>query len=1112
MSGRASATFGSTSSAPALEHERILASAGSGKTFRLSGRAIELLRRGAPPETLLASTFTRAAAAEIRDRVLGRLAKAALDAKAREGLAVAGGLAAPSEAEAIETLERVVAVIDRLQIRTLDSLFASMVMAFAAELGVPPEPRVLDELETSRLEALAVERMLEENDAESLLATIAAINKGHPRLSIGDAILGAVRPVLRIYRQSLPSAWEWPKVAIADADDVRAMVAELAAAAPRATARQAKAITADLTQLQEVGSHDVEAWGKLLAGGIGAKVRAGDHTYYGELHGDVVAAYEPLVEHAVALAIDAQRRHTLGLRDLAAVFDNAFRAIKASAGAVTFDDLTFALGDAAALPGMEELFFRLDARFRHALLDEFQDTSVPQWRALLPIIREITSGDPNERSLFVVGDLKQSIYGWRGASPALLDRLPALVLEGGELPMRNDTLTRSFRSSQVVLDAVNEVFDGLSTNPALHERDPAHRSAVEGWLRNWIPHTAAKAGLAGVVELHVTPKVEGARNDSRVQQERTLDHAAGVVAELAAAYPRLSIGVLCRRNAPVAGMLNRLRDSGVAASARGVGSLLDAASVTAFIAAVTLADHPDHTIACFHVGRSPLGPVVGLGPDDHHADRALSRHRVSAALRAKFDRDGYAETFRRWRDAVLPSVDAREARRLDELIEHAVAFDLAGASERRPADVSAALGALELDEDGGGGVTVMNVHQSKGLEFDAVVLCDIDQGFRMRTPIAAVRAQGDPQGPFVRVTRWAAESVRDGEVAKVIDEVTEESYREFLSTLYVALTRAKRGLFVVVGPAETKSGMSFGNSFAGILRGAWCPNASAAGRAFSRGDRGVLAQAEDGTGRTVCATAEPRTSIRLAAPSGLRIVKATSASERERPILVDGEEAGPELGAARRWAMLRGVLAHAMMESIEWAGEEASEDPSNDELLDAARRAVATLGVRLAADEELRCCSECLALVRDALAVPEVRRQLVRPKETCEVRREWRFARIDPKTNGLEQGAIDRLVLTGPRKQPTSARILDFKTDRESAVESSPDGKGTDFGASLVHRYRPQMEAYRTAVAERFRIDPNAISATLILLAPRAAAGVGGQSGPVGRVIPVPMRTSPAGG
>lgn len=1098
-----------------LRHERILASAGSGKTFRLSGRAIELVRRGVPPQTLLASTFTRAAAAEIRDRVLGRLAEAVLDRKARAALAVGSGLDEPSAEEATAALERVVAAIDRLQVRTLDSLFASTVTACAAELGMPPEVRMIDEVERASLEDEAIGRMLAAEDAEALLATIAAVNKGHPGLTLGDAIRRAVEPALAIARQSPVEAWTWERPELRSAEEVRRIVAAIVALPDPKNGTQRNQLAKDRARLSEAAPFDVRAWEPLVAKGIGGKVASGESMYgRAELSPAMVDAYRPAVEHALELSRDAMARHTRAVRELADRFAAAFAEAKRRAGGATFDDLTMALADASALPDLAEVFFRLDARISHALLDEFQDTSVPQWRALRPILREIAGGDPQERSLFVVGDLKQSIYGWRGASPALLESLPRIALESGTIEMHDERLATSYRSSQVVLDAVNDVFGRLLRNPALHDADPVHVRAAEAWCGGWVDHVAGDQRLPGTVELHIAPKVGGSQ--TRPQQAKNLDVAAALAAELRRERPGLHIGILCRRNRSVAGILNRLREAGVPASARGVGSLRDAAAVNAILAALDLADHPDHTLAAFHVGRSPLGAIVGVDEDAHRPGRTRSRRDASRRLRAEFERRGYAATIGRWRDRLAEALDPRESLRVDQLVEAVVDADAADARERRPADVAATLRALQLDEEGGGGVTVMNIHQSKGLEFDAVVLCDVDRSFAVKASLAALRDPTRPDGDYVRVARWVAEGLRRGEVAELADATTIECYREFLSMLYVAVTRAKRGLFVVTGPAAGSKGLTFPNSFAGILRGAWCPEAEREGLAYRSGDRDALGPAggdDLGPARTAAdeeasdeadaqddeadwrnVTLPP---IEMAPAAGRRVTAVASASSRERWSGEAGEEDDEVAGGAlRRRAREAGVLAHAMLESIDWLAdmkergdERGDDDCPDDDATEASLEASLEAGARRRAPQaEAEVVALAAGTVARALRRPALRAIFRRPKDLVELRREWRFVRLDADGTGLEQGIVDRLHLLGRAGRPERAVVIDFKTDRVA-------GDAGEFDAALRERYEPQLAAYRSAVAERFELPLEAVETCVVALDAGRVVGIHGSLG-----------------
>jgi ATP-dependent helicase/nuclease subunit A len=161
-------------------HRRILASAGCGKTYTLAGRFLELVHRGAEPRTIWASTFSRAAAAEIRDRVLRWAAEAVLDEKSRGRLA--GAMEEPElEADTAEVLLcRLVEALPFLEIRTLDSMFAGITISCAAELGLPVESRMLEEGESRALLRVAVQRVLEGIGADSALETLTSLSLGQP--------------------------------------------------------------------------------------------------------------------------------------------------------------------------------------------------------------------------------------------------------------------------------------------------------------------------------------------------------------------------------------------------------------------------------------------------------------------------------------------------------------------------------------------------------------------------------------------------------------------------------------------------------------------------------------------------------------------------------------------------------------------------------------------------------------------------------------------------------------------------------------------------------------------------------------------------------------------
>ncbi|MFG0297154.1 MAG: UvrD-helicase domain-containing protein, partial [Maioricimonas sp. JB045] len=155
----------------------IRASAGTGKTFQLSNRYLSLLRTTSP-DRILATTFTRKAAGEILERVLTRLAEAALDEKKCNDLAKfihAPGLT-PDDCR--QMLRRLTHHLHRVRVSTLDSFFSQIATSFTLELGLPPGWRIIDEFEIVQLRERAIETVLQEGDRGDLTQLMHLLAKG----------------------------------------------------------------------------------------------------------------------------------------------------------------------------------------------------------------------------------------------------------------------------------------------------------------------------------------------------------------------------------------------------------------------------------------------------------------------------------------------------------------------------------------------------------------------------------------------------------------------------------------------------------------------------------------------------------------------------------------------------------------------------------------------------------------------------------------------------------------------------------------------------------------------------------------------------------------------
>jgi len=385
----------------------IRASAGTGKTYQLSGQFIDRLRTS-PPERVLATTFTRPAAAEILERVLLRLAQAALDSAKRTELALQLQEVYPEpldEAECLALLADLTRNLHRVRIGTLDSFFIQMAQCFSLDLGLPPGWRIMDAVEESQVTTRAIERLLHTEDHGDLLPLLHLLAKDDASRTVTGLLRSAIRGFYDVYRASPASAWsKVPEPTPLPADVVKQTIEALEAQPLPNDKRFETARRKDLDLI-----HDGD-WTKLLTEGMAGKVAAGESKYYGKpIPGAVIAAYQTLLEQARAIILGQLASRTSVTYELLDRFHAQLRQIKDEEQGLTFADVTRALADGWNRGHLRQIDFRLDSAIEHLLLDEFQDTSVPQWQALEPLAQRVTESETT--SLFCVGDQKQAIYG-----------------------------------------------------------------------------------------------------------------------------------------------------------------------------------------------------------------------------------------------------------------------------------------------------------------------------------------------------------------------------------------------------------------------------------------------------------------------------------------------------------------------------------------------------------------------------------------------------------------------------------------------------------------------------------------------------------------------------
>lgn len=1064
-----------------LGHEVIRASAGTGKTFALSGRYLQLLWRGATPDTILAVTFTRKAAGEVLERVLRRLARAAQSAQSAAELGSEIGVRDLSHQDALRMLATVCRSLHRVAISTIDSFFYRMASCFRHELGLPPRATIVaeDDPLARQLRGLAIDAVLGDEDLDTLVEMLRRLDHGQAGRTVTELIDQIVSGELYdTYRQN-PSFDVWSRLDVPPGRLTKSAVSE---AVQRlrdlgqhiSDKRWAKAWRAN-RKAAEAG-----AWDQFLDNGLAKVIVEGRETYYDrEIPQEVLAAYQPLIDHARAELIARSRDQTQATFHLLQRFDKHFSQLRRVHGVLLYSDLSLKLTRQLPAGGegvLSEVYYRLDARVTHLLLDEFQDTSLDQWHVLRGFAEEITSHADGSRTFFCVGDVKQAIYGWRGGCAELFDQIDRQLHLP---PSASRSLTASYRTAQPVLDAVNTVFGTLADNPALAKVQDLARS----WQDRFETQTADNPRQPGYIELvasPATPPGQEQEGDSREEEEDddsptpANEHHERFVAEriesLVRGAPGCTIGVLVTTNKVVHRTIHLLRCRGLTVSGEGGNPITDDPAVELILSALTMADHPGDTVAAYHVWQSPLARVIGL--------RSTVESDVAAAglsIRRAILGHGYAQLLTDWARALAPWCDARGALRLAQLIELADRYD--PVLTLRPSDFVRYLAATAVEEPMPATVRVMTINKAKGLEFDIVVLPDLQRDLLRDNKVLVYTCRDEPTGPARAVYRAATQVVRQGSAQ------LEQAYRQWLTgqfndqlcKLYVAMTRPRYALHLIVPPLQrNKNGGPHANgwttpSYAAILRRALMPQDACF----------------DG-GRTLYSHGDPDWARRLAAPPRIEERAATSPA----PIMVSFT--GPSGPARRSWsqivpsalksagrvdinelldmepsgAQLRGTLIHTWLSLIEWL--DAGYEPSDEILLASAREAVPAADPRWVADQIRR--------FKDALQRPAVARILSRPRERrpaqLELWRERPFAvRID---RGLIRGVFDRVVLHIDHGKPTHVDLLDFKTDY-----ARPDRSNL---TALVETYRPQMEAYRLALSAMLGIGKNQIGASLLFV------------------------------
>ncbi len=846
----------------------VSANAGSGKTHALTTRVARLLLAGNAPERILCLTFTKAAAAEMSSRLYKRLGDWAMmtdKALAAEIQGLEG--VAPDAAmlkEARKLFARAIETPGGLKIQTIHAFCERLLGRFPLEAGVPPHFDILDERSADELMAEVRDAVLRRAGAEQGTALSAALS--HVVARVDELAFGNLLKEITTQRGNFAELME-------GLDGLDGIRAALRLALSVEADETVEGLRAAIASLPEAGMRAAAA---ALTGGSKTDIERGvalsgfletpdsrtenleDYlsvflTQKNEPRKTLMTAKLATDNPQAADALAAEQQRILGLYGrmravavaeateailtLAVAILDAFRDAKRARALLDYDDLISATRELLTRSRMAAwVLYKLDGGIDHILVDEAQDTSPDQWDVIAALAEEFLVGHgarERVRTVFAVGDEKQSIFSFQGADPARFDTMKRYFekrVKAAERKWDYVPLTRSFRSVPEVLAAVDRVF------ALAHARDGLTASG------EFDDHIAFRASDAGLVE--IWPLEEPEEGEEAVVWDAPLDYMTQTapMAKLAARIALTIKGwldnkemlagrgrpirpgdiliLVRRRNAFVGEMVRHLKEQGIAVAGADRMVLTEQLAVMDLLALAHFALLPDDDLTLATVLKSPL---VGLAEDDLFdlaidrkgtlwkalQEKAAGNTRFAEAetlltgLLARADFEPPYEFFahvlaEKGRERLLARLGPDAADPIDELLSLALEF------ERRHAPSLEAFvhwverGAAEIKRDmdqGRDEVRVMTVHGAKGLEAEIVFMpdtCAVPGG--SHDP-ALLELPLPNDGP--KLLLWPVRKKDEDEVSAIAREghrrIQAEEYRRLL---YVAMTRARDRLYV----------------------------------------------------------------------------------------------------------------------------------------------------------------------------------------------------------------------------------------------------------------------------------------------------------------------------
>ena len=1063
----------------------VAANAGAGKTYTLANRVARLLLGGARPEKILCLTFTKAAAAEMQNRLFQQLGSWAMlaDDDLRDRIVEIGGDAHEDLANARRLFAQALETPGGLKVLTLHAFCQIVLSRFPLEARVPPAFEVLDDQSARELIADARQHVLERaGSGDTELAKAVALlvmETSEARLSgILDAALGGDRRKLdRFFAKAVDWACEVrDSHGLQENDTIQGIETGFC----DGLAREIDSLRAARDWLAGGGKTDLDAaekLGQVLADIANGFAALGNFLLTGKGEPRVKLASKKLADarpDLLTFLTNLQERYCAAAERrraarAAALVQAALQLVRAMReryahtkrlrGVLDYDDLIVETRNLLTRERAAQwVLYKLDGGIDHVLIDEAQDTSPEQWEIVKALTAEFFAGLGRERgqlrTIFAVGDEKQSIFSFQGADPGQFDinrRHFAEVIAGAEQQLYEVPLITSRRSAPHILEFVDRVFESEAARAGLTYSGAeivhrAHRETAKGGIEFWpalAPEEEEETDYYAPVDV-VQKESPVARLAAQVSGkiEGWLKSGAQLPGHKRPIQPRDIMILLPRREPFGSEVIRQLKLRRVPVAGADRVRLTEQIAVMDLVALGRFVLQREDDLNLAALLRSPM---CGLGEEELFSlahDRkgdlwsALVARRGDFAiahdfLSAMLERADYAPPFEFYSHA-LTSLDGKEkllarlgmesADAIEEFLSLTLAYERSHSPSLEGFLDWVERGSVEIKRDmehGRDEVRVMTVHGAKGLEADIVILPDT----------TSLPEPPSRKGHLLYDEDRVLFPLADDEAPAIVKQAKAraelETLREHRRLLYVALTRARDRLYVC--GFENKKGVKE-NSWYELARAA----AESLGVKVSQGDGEIITIGTTNEEKGIAATpAQKKHALPawIAHPAPIepalpRLIRPSDAVGATPPTF-------SPLGAGR---FRRGLVVHALLARLP--------DIAPDKRHAVAMAFVQARGLK----QPEKLVDETLAVLDDpAFAAAFAPGSQAEAGLLAELPELGVGARVN--------GRIDRLAVTDER-----VLILDYKTNRP------PPAREADVPAV----YLAQMALYRAAAAKVF--------------------------------------------